>query len=631
MVRRTPLGVWAAPALALALSSVAFAITVGPQRLPEHTTTATEQGAPMRLAETLTIGANVTLGRAEVEAAAKLAELKAWNDADKQPMRASIHRSLARPLEVRITPDLWNDATARDYAGGYLARGPQGSLVWGTAIQVEGAHTLRVPIEKTHLPNGTRLWAYPLGGAGRSFDTKYMTSKGTIWSPMVHSDRLYLEVVIPAGARDGNWSFQINRVSQMVAGLPQWDGAVVPEASPEDCLRFGSCTTDVTFPAIDLVSDGVFQYFYDTDGDGFGFTCSAGLLNDKDTHSQLLLGLTANHCISLPDDAAAVQPSYKYRFVGCPFTDVESSDGPVGATVLVTEALPGPDVTLLLMDDFNPPGGLALLGWTTARPGNNDKLHRLSHPVARIPGSSDPNQYILPQMYSRQHIDTTPTFDCSPDVPQSNFLYSVGESGTTVGGSSGSPVTTPDGFVVGQLLGSCSVPADKDDCDYATFNILDGAFESSFPFLAPFINTEGTACIPSSTTACHLDGRFQVRVDFSTTGPAAGGPVSSDAFSPETSGAAQVMSFNGERASSDQSSFWFFFDNANFEMGVKMVDACTPPFNAYWVFVSGLTNQAFDVTITDMVNHNVRHYTNPLGHYPQTVGATGTGDGFPCN
>ncbi len=121
-------------------------------------------------------------------------------------------------------------------------------------------------------------------------------------------------------------------------------------------------------------------------------------------------------------------------------------------------------------------------------------------------------------------------------------------------------------------------------------------------------------CADDADTACHLSGRFQVEVAWTTA---------------EGAGAGQVMSFGGQRASSDQSSFWYFFDPANFEMGVKMVDACDP-FGAHWVFVSGLTNQAFDVTVTDTETGLVRHYTNPLGSYPKTQGATGPADGFPC-
>jgi len=122
-------------------------------------------------------------------------------------------------------------------------------------------------------------------------------------------------------------------------------------------------------------------------------------------------------------------------------------------------------------------------------------------------------------------------------------------------------------------------------------------------------------CVDGATTACHLGGRFKVEVAWTTS---------------EDVGVAGTMSFDGERASSDQSSFWWFFNPENFEMGVKMVDACVEPFNAYWVFVSGLTNQGYDVTITDTITGTIRHYTNPLGSYPQTLGATTASAGFPC-
>ena len=122
------------------------------------------------------------------------------------------------------------------------------------------------------------------------------------------------------------------------------------------------------------------------------------------------------------------------------------------------------------------------------------------------------------------------------------------------------------------------------------------------------------ACVPDADTACLLGGRFAVEVVWTTV---------------DASGDARLMSFNGARAESDQSAFFFFFDNSNFEMGVKMVDACS--FNdSFWVFVSGLTNQAYDVAITDTHSGLIRHYRNPLGQYPQTIGATGADTGFPC-
>jgi hypothetical protein len=132
------------------------------------------------------------------------------------------------------------------------------------------------------------------------------------------------------------------------------------------------------------------------------------------------------------------------------------------------------------------------------------------------------------------------------------------------------------------------------------------------PAGSPPARAQGVPCIPDAATACLLDGRFEVGVVFRTA---------------QASGEAQVMSFGAERAESDFSVFFWFFDPANFEMGVKMVDACVPEFDRFWVFVSGLTNQEFTVTVRDSETGAVNEYFNELGTYPQTIGDT---DAFFC-
>lgn len=113
-------------------------------------------------------------------------------------------------------------------------------------------------------------------------------------------------------------------------------------------------------------------------------------------------------------------------------------------------------------------------------------------------------------------------------------------------------------------------------------------------------------CVEGPTTACLLDERFEVTVEWRD-------------FQ-DGSGLGQVMMFEGVRASSDESVFFWFFSPTNFEMGVKMVDACAPPFDRFWVFVSGLTNVSFQVRVRDTETGAERAYSNPLGTLPQTVG-----------
>jgi hypothetical protein len=61
----------------------------------------------------------------------------------------------------------------------------------------------------------------------------------------------------------------------------------------------------------------------------------------------------------------------------------------------------------------------------------------------------------------------------------------------------------------------------------------------------------------------------------------------------------------------DTGYFWFF-DPANVEVTVKVIDACLLN-HRYWVFASGLTNVRVDLRITDTVSGKTKTYTNPPG------------------
>jgi len=83
------------------------------------------------------------------------------------------------------------------------------------------------------------------------------------------------------------------------------------------------------------------------------------------------------------------------------------------------------------------------------------------------------------------------------------------------------------------------------------------------------------------------------------------------------------MSFGGQRTENDESVFFTFFSPTNFEMGVKVLNACVPVLgNKYWVFVSGLTNQGWTVTVRDTVTGAVKVYSNDVGHLSTTFADT---------
>lgn len=121
-----------------------------------------------------------------------------------------------------------------------------------------------------------------------------------------------------------------------------------------------------------------------------------------------------------------------------------------------------------------------------------------------------------------------------------------------------------------------------------------------------------SACVPDASTACLQSGRFEVKVDWQTT---------------STNGTGQVMSFGGQRAENSESVFWWFFSPTNFEMGVKVLNACVPPFSKYWVFISGLTDQGWTVNVRDTQTGIIRTYSNAVGHLSSTFADT---NAFTC-
>jgi hypothetical protein len=59
------------------------------------------------------------------------------------------------------------------------------------------------------------------------------------------------------------------------------------------------------------------------------------------------------------------------------------------------------------------------------------------------------------------------------------------------------------------------------------------------------------------------------------------------------------------------SGYFYFFDEGNVEVVVKVLDACQV-YGKYWVFASGLTNLEVEIVVTDTANGTKKTYTNPL-------------------
>ena len=107
-----------------------------------------------------------------------------------------------------------------------------------------------------------------------------------------------------------------------------------------------------------------------------------------------------------------------------------------------------------------------------------------------------------------------------------------------------------------------------------------------------------TACVAGGPALCLSNGRFQVTANWQIPNG--------------NNGPAQGVTLTGD------SGYFWFFDAANVELTVKVLDACGVN-NRKWVFLSGLTNVRVDLTVTDTKTGTVKTYSNPQGRVFRTI------------
>lgn len=134
--------------------------------------------------------------------------------------------------------------------------------------------------------------------------------------------------------------------------------------------------------------------------------------------------------------------------------------------------------------------------------------------------------------------------------------------------------------------------------------------ESTLESLVPFA-TYGLAirrrCHETATSRCLQGGRFRAAVSYRDFVGVAG--------------TAQVAAAQGQ-----DTGLFYFFDKANWELMVKVLDGCALN-GHYWVFGSASTDVEFRLEVTDTQTLSTRTYQNPLG---QLASAIADVNAFPC-
>ena len=516
-----------------------------------------------------------------------------------QPERANrlrekigIARDLQQPIVLGALPANLAAGSERSHAGGIAKREADGRLSWTTVFVSPGAAAVRLHITEAYLPPGSRAFVYTdQGEVHGPYSFEGGVSSGGFWTHSVAGEQVYLELQFSGAASDAS---ACRLVISQVAHLARSAAAgLTPEAAavPQDtsCFKDATCVTTADFGQINSVSRAVAALeFFDSAENGF-FLCSGALIAAAGNTTIPYL-LTANHCFSTQGSATSLQAFFNFKDSSCnqqPSPTETAFPSTLGSTLLATGA--SSDFTLVQLSQ-NPPSGAFLLGWTTQDVSTvtGTELYRLSHPA--------PNGQSLPQQYTRSAIVGSPVGTCAGN-PVGNYIYSTQDVGGTTGGSSGSAICLADGSLVGQLLGKCGTDS-SDPCAAANFYLLDGAFRATYSSVAAWLNPQGSgACTAGATVLCLNNGRFRVTAAWQ---------------SPTDSGIGTAFALT-----SDTGYFWFF-NPANVEMVVKVLNACTVN-NKYWVFAGGLTNVLVTITVTDTQTGAVKTYVNPINTAFQPV------------
>jgi hypothetical protein len=113
---------------------------------------------------------------------------------------------------------------------------------------------------------------------------------------------------------------------------------------------------------------------------------------------------------------------------------------------------------------------------------------------------------------------------------------------------------------------------------------------SAYSNVASVTTLTSDACVPSDTAMCLNSNRFRVQAMFLT---------------PQgQSGDAHTVKLT------ENSGYLWFFGADNIEAIVKVLNACTPQFNRYWVFAGGLTNVRVLLAVTDTAHAATKVYIN---------------------
>jgi hypothetical protein len=392
----------------------------------------------------------------------------------------------ADPVDVSITPEtdgVWEELDPR-------------FQLWQLRVTAPGALSLNFGITDFQLPKGARLTIYPadLQGSDDARGVRVFTAldnrdHGELWTPVVVSDDVILELVLPTESRQ-DYRLELTSVNRGFRFLG------------EEVDKSGSCNIDVVCPEGDpwwseINSNGV----YTVNGTWY---CSGAVINNTAEDGTPYF-LTANHCGLSTSNDQGVVIYWNFQSPVCG----QQSGGSLaqyssGVTYLASSS--ASDVCLVLINDpLDPDFNVTFSGWDRSGDDVSEAvaIHHPSCDEKSISFEYDPTQ-------------TTSYLGTSVPGDGTHIRVVDWDLGTTEPGSSGSPLYSPEHRIIGQLHGGYA------SCTSQTSDYY-GKLSISFPLLSQWLDPLNTGAVTLDTYDPFALGMNVTSGSFDATGDS-GGP-----------------------------------------------------------------------------------------------------------
>jgi trypsin-like peptidase/BACON domain-containing protein len=338
-------------------------------------------------------------------------------------LRVGIHRTLP---PAALSTGAWGTTS-------------DGGRVWRMAIRSPGSEGIRVEFRNFSVGSG-KVWLHDGSQVAGPYSGRGLYDDGHFWSATVFSESVTLEYEPEAGApADAGLPFEIRGIAHRgrrpVARRLFGDAPQAGSTDPADyCQLDPNCFADWK-PAMSMVAELLFE------DSGSEYACSGSAIATRDD-SFIPYLLTAGHCIHSEAAARSLETFWTYQTASCggppPASRDTSAKSTVGAHLIGSGGLDQGDYSLVLLKDV--PAGVTFAGWDMADPPTGASLTGIHHPKGSWKRIS----------FGARTTDATAQLDGAL-APADRYLQVIWAQGRTEPGSSGSPLFSSPGVIVGTL------------------------------------------------------------------------------------------------------------------------------------------------------------------------------------